>query len=86
MGKLNEITNGWVNKAKQLMDIADPEVEQLAESRLKICEVCEVRTGFICDPLKKGLHVETGKVTNGCGCPLASKTRSVNSTCPLGKW
>lgn len=86
MGRIDEISEGWVNKVKQLAGIADPAVEKLAEARLKICEKCPVRTGIVCDPKKKLKHVRTGEIVGGCGCMLTAKVRSVNSQCPIGKW
>lgn len=46
-------------------------VEQIAKKRASICSDCD-QNGF--------------GVCKACGCPLAAKTRSPESKCPLNKW
>jgi hypothetical protein len=49
----------------------DPEVEKIAKERALICSECPNNKLGICSE---------------CGCPLISKTRSINSKCPINKW
>lgn len=50
--------------------------EQIAQ-RLATCRACEFR-GEI--PMVRK------EFCKACGCPLASKTKFLKSTCPKGKW
>lgn len=86
MGKLEDIKEGWMNRALKTIGKADPEVEKRAAERLQICDNCEVRTAFICDPMKTTTHVKTGERVKGCGCALTAKVRAEKSECPAGKW
>jgi len=66
-------------------------VEMIAKERQAICDVCIIKSlNFagkeICDSHKQIPHAITGKMTNGCGCLLHLKHRSVHSGCPAGKW
>jgi hypothetical protein len=49
----------------------NPQTEKIHKNRASVCSKCEHNIKNIC---KK------------CGCPLAAKTRSEISTCPLKKW
>jgi len=64
----------------------DKDSQELASSRLSICDSCEMRLGAICDPSKVAPHAITGNLTRGCGCSLAAKTLVTKAKCPLGKW
>ncbi|HRO59330.1 MAG TPA: hypothetical protein PKZ27_02775 [Rhodocyclaceae bacterium] len=45
------------------------------------------RRAAICRECPHAVSVGSMKVFCGkCGCPLASKTRAVMATCPVGKW
>lgn len=68
--KVSEIASGW----KNLM-IMDAIVEESAKKRAEICAACP--------KFSKKLGVPT---CAECGCPLAAKTRSTMSDCPLKKW
>jgi len=83
---LKEIYDGWGNLIKDKLKILNPEIKEIGKRRLLICDVCEIRTKDICNPLKKGIHTITGKLVNGCGCALSAKVLSPNSKCPLGKF
>ena len=50
----------------------NPLVETQAKERITICVNCE--------------HFKPTKVCNICNCFMPAKVRSVNSTCPKGKW
>lgn len=77
MKKLKEIFSGWWNYF-----FRNEEIEKLSESRMKICNDCEIidRTGIKC--ALPGSQPCCGD----CGCPLSKLTRSKESTCPLNKW
>lgn len=68
--KVAEIMDGW----KNLM-VSDPLVEAEAKRRAEICGKCP--------KFEKKLGAP---VCGECGCPLAAKTRSTLSECPLKKW
>ncbi len=70
MSQTKEILDGFYN-----LIFPDNEVEEIAKKRLVICYECPIRTNNKCD-----------KAKGGCGCYLAAKTRSVNSSCPKNKW
>ena len=74
----------WENR-KQIYEgiknatIRDEFVEEVAEKRLLICDVCP----------SKGDKCEvpgTAPCCNECGCSLAFKVRALSSNCPLGEW
>lgn len=66
MSKLQEIYNGWTNYLT-----SNPEVQQLADMRAKICAECPLNKLNIC---------------TGCGCYIPAKVSSVNSKCPESNW
>ena len=68
--KVREISEGWKN-----LLIMDKNVEETAMKRAEICAACP--------KFSKKLGVPT---CAECGCPLAAKTRSTLSECPLKKW
>ena len=74
----------WQNR-KQIIEgitnsvIRDETVEEIARLRYSICDECEHK-GRKC--AVKG----TAPCCNECGCSLNFKTRSLSSSCPLGKW
>lgn len=71
MSQIKEIFDGF----KNLIFKDDEKVEALAETRMKICFECTIRTDSKCDRDK-----------GGCGCYIKAKIRSVGSQCPLKKW
>lgn len=83
---LRDILEGWGNWARLQFKTLDQEIVHLSKTRLLKCDVCEIRTGHICNPMKSGNHLITNKITNGCGCAIPPKTLVTNSKCPLGKW
>jgi hypothetical protein len=86
MGKIQEILSGWANYAKSQFDALDPDIKEISEMRLERCDRCRVREGKRCSAQKNDIHVLTGEITSGCGCPVAQKSMSLSSSCPLGKW
>lgn len=50
---------------------------ELTAQRLATCRACEHR-GVV--------PVVATEFCKACGCPLANKTKFLQSTCPKGKW
>jgi hypothetical protein len=86
MGRITEILEGWANYVKDEFHVLDPRIKDISRQRLERCDACPVRDGAKCSPKRYGIHVSTGEVTRGCGCPIAQKSMSLQSSCPLGKW
>lgn len=83
---VKHIFEGWANYLRDRFDTLDPSIKELSEKRLRLCDICHMRTGHACDPAKTGLHVVTGEQVNGCGCHIAAKSMVPAARCPLGKW
>ncbi len=91
MSKLEEITRGWYNYLTQ-----NSEFKPIAEERAKICSDCKLNVNSTCSKTLIDKCVKTfeygteirieGNEYSGCSCPLAAKTFSPNTQCPLGKW
>jgi hypothetical protein len=86
MSKLNEIINGWANVVKDRIGTLDPNIKQMAENRLLLCNVCHMRINNTCSPKNIGINEITKVETKGCGCNISAKTLSPESKCPLSKW
>lgn len=67
------ILEGFTNVGKEMIGMADEEVESVAAERLAICHRCPFLS-------------ENKKRCDSCGCILAAKTRSMESECPEEKW
>lgn len=81
--KLANIVAGFGNLA-----FPNPEVEVIAMKRAEVCAECPnaVPSGIynvIADNKTKQIQ---GMKCDMCGCALSAKVRSVNDTCPRGKW
>jgi hypothetical protein len=70
--QISQITEGVRNTI-----FTTPEVEEVFDQRMKICEGCEFAVRD-----QDGKVVKCGK----CGCKSEFKLRSLSSSCPLGKW
>ena len=55
-------------------------MKKKAEERLKLCNVCAVRTGKFCDPQKSGISTKTQKIATGCGCVIPAKAMAKADT------
>lgn len=70
--KLQEIAEGWAN---YILGRA----EEVSKLRMIICNKCEyISTKH--ETIRLDVHCVK------CKCPLATKTRSLESECPIGKW
>ena len=70
--KVIDISNGWINLLKSKLGVSSEEDEKIFKSRREICNACPSKSA-----LDRCLE---------CGCPLAAKTRSLTSDCPLDLW
>lgn len=61
MSKLNEIINGWANVVKDKIGTLDPQTKILAESRLVLCNSCDMRVNNTCSTKKVGINIITKK-------------------------
>lgn len=68
INKIKNIFKGWYYKLFQ-------EEEDLANTRLPICNQCEHR-----------VETSIGYVCGECGCVLDAKSRVAEEHCDLGKW
>ena len=73
--KISHIVEGSFN-----LIINNPEIEELACKRKVICTSCIYRQNLI-----KVNGIQYYYCTK-CTCPVESKIRSKNETCPINKW
>lgn len=85
--KVQRIKEVWGNRlvildALKNYVVNDSQVEALAKTRMEICNECPLLD------LKgsKCFAPGTQPCCGSCGCSLKLKTRSVDSSCPEGKW
>jgi len=101
MGKIQEITQGWINSLKESLGVLPDSIKVLAEKRLEICSACPMNTDGVCDPKKSLPAVQDftyntlfgsfeyrtkGTEYTGCNCPLSKKCLSPITCCPIGSW
>lgn len=72
MSKAKEIASGFGNLLKNTFKLSDAKVEEVATARAAVCQACEFGKD----------RTRCGK----CGCVLAAKVRSMNSSCPINLW
>jgi hypothetical protein len=85
--RVQKIKEAWGNRflilnAVKNYVVNDSEIEALAATRMDICNECPLLD------LKgsKCFAPGTQPCCGSCGCSLKLKTRSVESSCPEGKW
>lgn len=86
MSKIKNVLNGWKFYLSK-----DEEIEKMAKERYEFCKYCrESKESIYKVFLKDELIDAKGKVCNGCDgvikCPLSTKLRSKEETCPLNNW
>ena len=88
---LNNIIQIWKHKGQILEGIKNnvfkrEDVERIADARMEICISCPIydRTGEGC--MVPGTEPCCNQNKGGCGCSLNFKTRSLSSSCPMGRW
>ena len=82
--KLSAIISGWVNLAG-----ASPKAEALALKRANICAQCPAAqfSGTVYHIVVDNRTTQVrGMKCKDCSCPLSAKVRSINDSCPRGKW
>lgn len=74
MSKAREISDGYKSLLKRKLGITESEQnEEVFRARREICNVCPSRNSYL-------------DVCTLCGCPLAAKTRSILTECPIKLW
>ena len=73
LGQAKQIVNGATNYAKLLAHIPNSEVEKISKLRMRVCNLCPNR-----DTVLNKCKI--------CTCFLGLKTRSMESSCPIGNW
>lgn len=86
MSKVKNILKGWGRKVKDKFNTLEPEIKEMSEKRLKICDPCPVRYGNTCSSKREGFHKDTNELTKGCGCFVDAKSMVEDEKCPLNKW
>jgi hypothetical protein len=77
LNKLSQIIEGWWNTI-----FKTTRTEMIASARYKICQSCAYM-----DTTGKDCFIPgTQPCCGACGCSLAAKIRSMQSSCPKGKW
>lgn len=70
--KAAQIADGVKNLLKSQLGLSSELDEAVFTARRTICDACEERTALNNCAI--------------CGCPFATKTRSLITNCPKGKW
>lgn len=73
--KINNIVEGNYN-----LLVKNEEVESIALERKKICVQCPFKVNLII--INKVQYYKCVK----CSCPIESKIRATNESCPINKW
>lgn len=82
MAKLTNILKGWGNYV-----FPKKEVEQLAKARAEICARCPHAEKGKYEVIREGRIREiAGMICSLCACPLSTKLRSPEETCPINRW
>lgn len=81
----------WKNKGQILEGITNnifkkEDVEAIALFRMNICQGCTLYDFAGTGCMVPGTNPCCNQDLGGCGCSLNFKTRSLSSSCPLGKW
>jgi hypothetical protein len=74
---LKNMYNGY----KNLLDKKDVSIEAEAERQLQICQNCPFNSRNT-----NASRFRPDEHCTKCGCTLAAKARSMESSCPVGKW
>lgn len=81
MGQIYNIVEGWKRYFEG--DATDEELK-----RAEICKDCKHATVGTYEKLMKDFELKEieGLKCGKCECPLSTKIRSKNESCPIGKW
>lgn len=96
MGKIQEITQGFLNFFLKKLGLLKTKILSEADRRKLICNACPLNIKGFCstsvfgkvkeDFIYLGNHRKKDDVYPGCGCLLETKVLSENTNCPLNKW
>ncbi len=77
---ISKFVEGWRNHLIPPEELKEV-IEQVSQERLEICKGCP----FQSENMKAAGHniLRTDVHCTKCGCPLAAKTKSLSSSCPL---
>lgn len=86
MSDVLSIVSGWINYL-----FPNKEAEEMARARAEVCDKCEFAAPGWYEVIREGrIEKIRGLVCKGCPtkikCPLSTKLRSPEETCPLEKW
>jgi rRNA maturation endonuclease Nob1 len=73
MSKAKEISQGYANLLLSKLGLSSKHNEKIFKARREVCNACEHRDEEF-DRCRK------------CGCPLAAKTKSLITECPIKLW
>lgn len=85
MSSISDIINGWKN---YLFD-DDPVLLEEAKRRASICDLCDFKKKGIHEGIMPDYSIKNieGYYCDAClKCPLSTKVRSQNHSCPENKW
>ena len=82
-GRLQRIVEGWKNYI-----FPNKEVETIAKVRALRCATCDFNKDMLDSALPDILKPKdvTISVCTKCYCPIAQKTRSMDSECEINRW
>jgi hypothetical protein len=88
---LNSIIQIWKHKGQILEGVKNnifkrEDVEQIASYRMDICTNCPIYDASGEGCMVPGTQPCCNQDKGGCGCSLNFKTRSLSSSCPMGRW
>jgi hypothetical protein len=81
---LPQIASGWYNFIK-----GDPQTKLMMQTRLAVCDSCDqkIQLSLLNQVIIHHINEEASLYKcKLCTCPLATKTASPKSVCPLKKW
>lgn len=83
MSKIKNIINGWGNYI-----FPSAYIENLAQERAKKCGSCKHAKEMLLDTFMPDYTIKCikGLACDICKCPLSTKLRSEEETCPQNKW
>ena len=84
MLNFKEIIEGWRNHLVPPVELKEM-IDGVARERMIICNGCPLQSdnakaAGTYNGIRFDLHCTK------CGCPLAAKTKSLSSSCPIGNW
>lgn len=75
--EISHILEGWRNHLFPPAKLKNF-IKETSDSRLGICEPCDFNSS-------QG-KIKGSSYCKNCGCPLIQKSKSLKSSCPIGRW